>query len=127
CTFGRRQLGLLRRHMKAPGMMFLDGRHAHGRDGERLMQVVTEPENVPVVVGPEGPQGADAGIDHGSLAIVLDCGDLAGEDLRPAAASSYFPGMGGRLNNFSAFFPSIKSSWAWGSLICEPRSLMHLM
>ena len=126
-TFGRRQFGLLRRYVIAPGMVFLDGCHAHGGHGERLMQVVAEPENVLVVVGPEGPQGADAGIDHGRLAIVFDFGDLAGEGLRPAAESSYFPGMGGRLNNFSAFFPSIKSSWAWGSVICEPRSLMHLI
>ena len=76
------------------------------------MQVVAEPKNVLVVVGPQGPQGADAGVDHGSLAIVLDFGDLAGEGLRPAVKSAYFPDMGGRLNNFSAFFPSIKSSSA---------------
>ena len=111
-TFGWRQLGLLRRHVVTPGMVFLNGRHAHGRDGERLMQVVTEPENVLVAVGPEGPQGADASIDHGSLAIVLAFGDMAGEYLRPAVKSAYFTDMGGRLNNFSAFFPSIKSSSA---------------
>jgi len=69
-SLGRRQAGLLGCHVIAPGMMLLDRGHAEGRHGERLMQIVTEPEDALVMAGPQRPQRTDASVDHGSLAVL---------------------------------------------------------